>query len=57
MTDAAAQLDVSRSWIHKLANRGTLAVKETLYGRLVSVASVEAYRTNPERKPGRPPKE
>ena len=57
MADAAARLGINRSWVHKLANRGTLVVKETPYGRVVSVASVEAYRVSPARKPGRPPKE
>lgn len=56
MVDAATQLGLSRAWIHRLASRGTLTVKETPYGRLVSVASVEAYKSSPARSPGRPPK-
>ena len=56
MSDAAAQLGCNRSWIHRLAGRGVLASQPTPYGRLISVASIEAYKQRPVKGPGRPPK-
>lgn len=51
--EAAKELQLAASTVASMVSRGTLETVETRFGKLITLASVEAYAAERRGKPGR----
>jgi hypothetical protein len=53
--EAASELHLAASTVASMASRGTLETVDTRFGKLITVDSVQSYRSSRLGKPGRRP--